>query len=137
MRNDAIYKEGRLLLDDQGKGIMRQARVKRAVADKTDFGKEVITFSWIEHEYGLMQIPPRCRRRRAAAHRARRQHDSDGVLRRGEPSGADAERRDVGATQAQPMFDRLLWHVELMLGQNRVHGDLSAYNVLYWGGGRL
>ena len=34
--------------------------------------------------------------------------------------------------QAQPMFDRLLWHVELMLSHNRVHGDLSAYNVLYW-----
>ena len=30
------------------------------------------------------------------------------------------------------MFDRLLWHVELMLSHNRVHGDLSAYNVLYW-----
>jgi RIO kinase 1 len=34
--------------------------------------------------------------------------------------------------QARSMFDRLLWHVELMLKNNRVHGDLSAYNVLFW-----
>ena len=55
MRNDAVYKEGRLMLDDQGKGILRDERLKRAIANKTDFGHEVITFSWIEHEYDMLQ----------------------------------------------------------------------------------
>ena len=32
------------------------------------------------------------------------------------------------------MFKRLLWHVELMLKHNRIHSDLSAYNILYWEG---
>jgi RIO kinase 1 len=32
------------------------------------------------------------------------------------------------------MFRRLLWNVELWLHHGRVHGDLSAFNVLYWEG---
>jgi RIO kinase 1 len=36
--------------------------------------------------------------------------------------------------EAQELFERLLCNIDLMLGQGRVHGDLSAYNVLYWEG---
>src|SRR5207248_1313723 len=34
---------------------------------------------------------------------------------------------------ARPLFDRLLWNIELMLAEGCVHGDLSAHNILYWG----
>jgi RIO kinase 1 len=37
-------------------------------------------------------------------------------------------------SEAQPIFDRLLRNVALMLDQGVVHGDLSAFNVLYWDG---
>ena len=36
--------------------------------------------------------------------------------------------------EVQPLFDRLMRNVELMLAQQRIHGDLSAFNVLYWEG---
>ena len=36
--------------------------------------------------------------------------------------------------QAGRLFERLLWNVELMLAHNRVHADLSAFNVLFWEG---
>ena len=32
------------------------------------------------------------------------------------------------------MLDRLLWNVELFLGHNWIHADLSAFNVLWWEG---
>ena len=32
------------------------------------------------------------------------------------------------------MFDQLIHNVEIMLACDRIHGDLSAYNVLYWDG---
>ena len=38
----------------------------------------------------------------------------------------------LSRTAARVMFKRLLWHVELMLKHNRIHSDLSAYNILYW-----
>ena len=37
-------------------------------------------------------------------------------------------------SEAGPLFRRLLSNVELFLAMNRVHGDLSPHNVLYWQG---
>lgn len=134
LRNDALYKEGRLMLDAQGKGVLRDARLKRAVAAKTDFGKEVMTFSWIEHEYDMMQTL-----HEAGADVPRPiGHEGNAILMAyiGEVNQPAPTLNSVrlDPDEARPMFERLLWHVELMLAHDRVHGDLSPYNVLYWQG---
>jgi RIO kinase 1 len=36
--------------------------------------------------------------------------------------------------EAKPLFDRVIRNIEIMLAHRRVHGDLSAYNILYWDG---
>jgi RIO kinase 1 len=36
--------------------------------------------------------------------------------------------------EARALFERLMDNVQLMLNQHVIHGDLSAYNVLYWEG---
>ncbi|NIT56687.1 MAG: serine protein kinase RIO, partial [Aliifodinibius sp.] len=41
---------------------------------------------------------------------------------------------DLERDEAQLLFDRVIHNVELMLKHNRVHADLSAYNILYWEG---
>ena len=43
--------------------------------------------------------------------------------------------KDVRLTsvEAETLFDRLLDNVQLWLAYNIIHGDLSAYNVLYRG----
>ncbi|MER2599807.1 MAG: RIO1 family regulatory kinase/ATPase [Caldilineales bacterium] len=134
LRNDAIYKEGRLLLDEEGKGVVRNTRLKRAIAQKTDFGREAATFSWIEHEYAML------RALHAAGADVPRPigHLGNTILMEyfgevNQPAPTLSSAR-LESNEAQPLFERLLWHVELMLRQNRVHGDLSAYNVLYWQG---
>lgn len=134
MRNDAIYKEGRLMLDDEGKGIVRGARIKRAIAKKTEFGREVTTFSWIEHEYDMLQLL------HAAGADVPRPvgHVSNAILMEylGDVNEPAPNLNSVVLNQraARAMFKRLLWHVELMLKHNRIHSDLSAYNILYWEG---
>jgi len=40
----------------------------------------------------------------------------------------------LGARTAQRLFEEVLRNVELMLAQGLIHGDLSAYNILYWEG---
>ncbi|MBL8046599.1 MAG: hypothetical protein JNL09_08665, partial [Anaerolineales bacterium] len=40
----------------------------------------------------------------------------------------------LSAAEARPLFERLIHNVELMLAHHVIHGDLSAYNVLYWEG---
>ncbi len=40
----------------------------------------------------------------------------------------------IAPSEARPLFDRLLRNIELMLAYDRVHADLSPFNVLYWRG---
>ena len=37
--------------------------------------------------------------------------------------------------EAQLLFERCLENIRIMLKHDRIHGDLSAYNILYWNGG--
>ena len=41
---------------------------------------------------------------------------------------------DLSPSEARPLFQRVLHNIELMLANNRIHGDLSAFNILYWAG---
>jgi RIO kinase 1 len=41
---------------------------------------------------------------------------------------------DLDRTEARQLFERVIHNIDLMLSHNRVHGDLSAYNILYWDG---
>jgi RIO kinase 1 len=36
--------------------------------------------------------------------------------------------------KAGPLFREVLRNIDLMLAEGLIHGDLSAYNVLYWEG---
>jgi RIO kinase 1 len=36
--------------------------------------------------------------------------------------------------EAAPLLDEVLRNIELMLQHGMIHGDLSAYNLLYWQG---
>ena len=36
--------------------------------------------------------------------------------------------------EVMPLFERSLQNIEIMLKHQRIHGDLSAYNILYWEG---
>lgn len=133
LSNDAPYREGREMLDDQGKDI-RDARRHRAIAKKTRFGKEVEIGSWIEHEYATLKV---LHAAGADVPKPIARVDTTilmaylGDLRQPAPNlhGVSLPR-----SRARPMFERLLAHVELMLAHNRVHADLSAYNILYWQG---
>lgn len=131
LRNDAPYKEGREMLDQDGKPI-RDARRFRALQKKTRFGMEVSIGSWIEHEYATLTTlyaagadVPRPLGRAGTTILM----EYLGEVRRPAPNltGVSLSQR-----VAHALFDRLVQNVEIMLAHNRVHADLSAYNVLYW-----
>lgn len=37
-------------------------------------------------------------------------------------------------SEAAKVFDRVLYNLDIFLKNERIHGDLSAYNILYWDG---
>ena len=133
LRNDAAYKEGRMGLDSDGKEI-RGGREARAMRKKTRFGQHLGFMTWIVHEYQVQQelfeagadVP------RPISHRG------NTILMDfiGDEWTAAPTLNEVvlDQSEARPLFDRILDNVKLMLTHHYVHGDLSAYNILYWAG---
>lgn len=133
LKNNAVYKEGRELRDPDGK-LIHGAREARAIANKTRFGQELDLSNWIGHEFGVQNglyqagadVP------RPIA------HAGNAILMEyiGDYALAAPMLQEVTLPEgdAQPLFARLMENVEMMLARHLVHGDLSAYNILYWAG---
>jgi RIO kinase 1 len=152
-RNDARYQEGRTW-------ARRPSRALRALEKKSRFGLEVQAATWVGHEHATLadlhaaglDVP----RPIAAADGGLLMEFVQRHERVGEVGGSPSTggRRDAfgdgeraapplhacdlaGPGEAQAVLDRVLANVERMLARNVVHGDLSAYNVLYRGAGDL
>jgi RIO kinase 1 len=121
-RNDALYQEGR---------FGHETREVRAMRTKTRKGRIFQFYSWLAHEYAMLQILHKAgadvpRPVAAGAH---------GLLL--EFIGEDSTPAPMLATvrlapgEARHVFERLLGNIAILLARNLVHGDLSAYNVLY------
>ena len=134
LRNDALYREGRITLDDAGKGIVRGRRPKVAMQKHTHFGQELRHQSWLGHEYATMQLL-----HAAGVDVPKPIASSDNVILM-EYVGDEEEAAPalhavrLERAEAPALFERLMRDVEVMLECGRIHGDLSAYNVLYWEG---
>ncbi len=135
LRNDRMYREGRQVLTGDGKAVKKtDHRVMRALGKKTAFGVQVAHTSWLMHEYTAME---QLHRAGAAVPRPFGAGDNAilmGYL--GDEHMAAPTLNEVrpGPEEAPRLFEDLLHNLDLMLGQGWIHGDLSAYNVLYWEG---
>ncbi|MBI3098785.1 MAG: serine protein kinase RIO [Planctomycetes bacterium] len=124
-RHDASYQEGRW---------RRVTRASRAFDNKSRFGREVQYGAWLRHEWETL----------SALHEAgvsvpRPVDVSSGAILmefvgEGDSPAPPLQEIDLTPEQAQRTLDRLTSEVERMLAANIVHGDLSAYNVLWWNG---
>lgn len=133
MKNDSAYREGRNTLTSEGHVIKKtDTRIMRALGKKSDFGVQVAHTSWLMHEYSTLQklhaagaLVPQAF---GSAENAILM-DYRGSSTLAAPLLAEIQLDEAQATAA---FDRILDTVKTMLQLGVVHGDLSAYNVLYW-----
>jgi RIO kinase 1 len=126
LKNDAIYRESRAQRDRDGRVRRSNRRDERERASRVS--------SWIEYEFQTQQLlhqaggdVPRPLAQVGNAVLMEYLGEAD------EPAPRLNEVTLAPAT-ARPLFDRLLRNVELFLMHDRIHGDLSAYNILYWQG---
>ncbi len=133
LRNDALYREGRLHLDDEGHEI-RDGRAIHAINKRTNFGKRLLHTSWIEHEFQAMSLL----------------HKAGADVPEPFASGNNAilmtyigwddtpaptlNMIELNPREANRLFDKAIENIEIMLSNHLVHGDLSAYNILYLDG---
>jgi RIO kinase 1 len=101
---------------------------------KTTFGQQVAHTSWLMHEYKalalLSEVGGDVPRPLAVSENAiLMEYIGDGF-------GAAPALNEISleTAEAWPLFQRVLENIRLMLSYGRVHGDLSAYNILYWDG---
>ncbi|MGH2459461.1 MAG: RIO1 family regulatory kinase/ATPase [Chloroflexota bacterium] len=135
LANDQLYREGRPVLTADGRPAKAtDQRIMRALGKKTEFGAQIQHTSWLMYEYlTLGQI-----------------HQAGGAVPR--PFGANENgllmgyqgnarlaapplrEISLGRREAGRQFAEVMRNVELLLQHGLVHGDLSAYNILYWEG---
>ncbi|MFZ0549160.1 MAG: RIO1 family regulatory kinase/ATPase [Candidatus Promineifilaceae bacterium] len=134
LKNDAVYKAGRLLRDSEGKELKKGRRDRLALTKKTAYGKKLDFSQWIGNEFRVQQMLYEAGARvpKPIAYQNKTiimEYIGDEY----NPAPALNEVR-LPPEEAPTLFRQIMNNVALMLDHHYVHGDLSAYNVLYWNG---
>jgi len=133
LKNDGIYRTGRTDLDEDGNAIVKLADV-HAIHSRSRYGEELRHQSWIAYEFQTLEM----------LHEAGADvpkpyaMEKNAILMEyiGDDGNAAPTLNNVRLArgEARGLFDRLILNLNLLLDNDRIHGDLSAYNILYWEG---
>ena len=124
-RNDAVYQQGRPEWSD---------RNGRALKRKSKWGRMLQFGNWVSNEFETLEMLYE-----AGVDVPKPFDQSDDVIIM-EFIGDEEEAAEVlnrispSPDEAEQLFQRLMRNVRLMLDANRIHADLSAFNILYWQG---
>lgn len=134
LRNDTQYRQGRALLGADGKAASIKRREARALELHSRFGRELEHTSWLAYEFYTLEklydagvhVPLPLKQ---SEHVILMDYVGDETV----PAPPLSHVR-LAADEATALFQQLLSDVETMLAHGVIHGDFSAYNVLYWEG---
>ena len=115
LSNDALYRQGREQRDKDGR-VLRGNKRQRGNLKQTERGRAAQVSSWIEYEFATQ----------------RRLYDAGADVPKPLGQIGNAVLMDFVGDGEEPAAR--LSEVELALAHDCIHGDLSAYNVLYWQG---
>lgn len=133
LKDDAAYRVGTQMRDTEGK-VLRKAREQRAVAKRSKVGLNMLHNAWLSNEIGVMN------KLFAAGAIVPKPFTSNenAILMEylGDEGQAAPPLGSATLTQreAHRLFQLLLDNIKIMLANDVVHGDLSAFNILYHDG---
>jgi RIO kinase 1 len=133
LKNDSQYRTGRVDLDENGHAIVKDGDL-HAMEKRTNYGEELRHQSWIAYEFQTLEML-----HKAGADVPRPYAmEKNAILMDyiGDIDGAAPTLNSVGLgrEEVKPLYERVLQNIDLLLTHQRIHGDLSAYNILYWDG---
>jgi RIO kinase 1 len=133
LKNDQLYRMDRDMLDANGKRILDLGMLK-AQRKRSTYGEQIRHQSWIAHEFQSLKTLYA-----AGADVPEPLEMGENAILMGyigdeKSSAATLNKINLERVQAGAIFERLVRNIEIMLSHDIVHGDLSAYNVLYWDG---
>jgi len=133
LKNDAIYRQSREQYDRNGR-VVRGVHRQHGVGKSSHKGRAAQVSSWIEYEFETQNLlynigadvpKPLAQIGNAVLMEYIGDVDEPALLLR---------EITLANEEAQPLFDCVMRNVELCLAHDRIHGDLSEYNILYWQG---
>jgi len=133
LKKDHIYREGRENLDENGNPI-RNAGMLHAIRKKTDYGKQLTHTAWIEYEYRTLQILHAAGADVPAPYTRGNNAILMGYIGDADQAAPTLHEVHLSQVEARRLYVQALHNVELMLDHHLIHGDLSAFNILYWQG---
>lgn len=122
-KNDAIYQQCRREWSGGN---------ARALKRKSKWGREAQFSNWVNAEFGTLH-----RLYRAGANVPQPFGSSrDTILMEylgdGELSAPKLNDISLNQNEAETLYRQIMQDVQIMLDADRIHGDLSAFNILYW-----
>jgi len=133
LKNDQQYRTGRIDLDADGTILWKEADVN-AVAKRTSYGEEVRHQSWIAYEFNTLGLLHQAGADVPKPYAMEKNAILMGYVGDSSKPAPALITISLDLDEAKPLFDRVIQNIDKMLSLGRVHGDLSAYNILYWNG---
>jgi RIO kinase 1 len=135
LRNDHRYRLGRTALMPDGRPMKAtDVRLQKAIEGKTRYGREVAHISWLMHEYSALGLLYEAGADVPKPYAASENAILMTYVGDGQMAAPALNEIDLETAEARRLFRRVIDNIALMLAYGRVHGDLSAYNILYWDG---
>jgi RIO kinase 1 len=133
LKNDAIYRQSRIQYDRDGR-VVRGGGRHHSTGKSSERGRAARVNSWIEYEFQTQSL---LYDNGADVPKPVAQIGNAVLMEYiGDVGQPALTLREVTLEreEALPLFECILRNVELSLAHNRIHGDLSEYNILYWQG---
>ena len=133
LKNDGQYRTGRADLDENGNVIVDDGAL-HAMQKRTNYGEELRHQSWIAYEFQTLETL------HAAGADVPKPYamEKNAILMEYigdyEEAAPTLNTVTLQRDEVKPLFDRVIRNLNLLLSYQRIHGDLSAYNILYWDG---
>ena len=133
LKNDGQYRAGRADLDESGNVIVDDGAL-HAMKKRTTYGEELRHQSWIAYEFQTLETL-----HAAGADVPRPYAMEKNAILMDYIGDFDLAAPTLNAVsldhdEVTPLFERVVHNIDLLLSRQRIHGDLSAYNILYWEG---
>jgi len=133
LKNDQQYRTGRADLDASG-GVIHNDGDLHAMKKRTNYGEELRHQSWIAYEFQTLEILHAVGADVPKPYAMERNAILMGYVGDFANAAPTLNSVTLDRDEAHPLFERVIRNVDLLLSNERIHGDLSAYNILYWDG---
>lgn len=133
LKNDGEYRIGRVDLDEDGNALVKRADV-HAIEKRTSYGEELRHQSWIAYEFKTMELLYEAGVDVPKPYALEKNAILMGFVGDFATAAPPLSSVTLELDEAEELYERVIHNIDVMLTHKRIHGDLSAYNILYWNG---